>query len=102
MTIQLLPTAESEIADGMDYYNEVQSGLGYEFALEVKKGLLRISSFPNAWPIFQDSIRITHLKRFPYAILYEVQTNVLVVFAVMHLKQNPKTWEKHLETYLKR
>lgn len=36
MKIQILQSAESEIADGMDYYNNQYPGLGYEFATEIK------------------------------------------------------------------
>ena len=39
MNFQILQSAEDEIAQGMDYYNKQYSGLGYEFAVEIKEGL---------------------------------------------------------------
>jgi hypothetical protein len=40
--------SEHVYKEAMDYYNTQYSGLGYEFAFEIKEGLNRIISFPNA------------------------------------------------------
>ena len=101
MNFQILQSAEDEIAEGMDYYNEQYPGLGYEFAVEIKEGMNRIKFFPEAWPQFIDKIRISHVNRFPYGILYEVRQKSIVVFAVMHLRQNPEKWEDKLKKYRK-
>ena len=99
MNFRILHSAEDEIAEGMDYYNEQYPGLGYEFAVEIKEGMNRIKFFPEAWPQFIDTIRISHINRFPYGILYEVRQKSIIVFAVMHLKQNPEKWEDKLKKY---
>ena len=101
MNFQILQSAEEEIAEGMDYYNEQYSGLGYEFAVEIKEGMNRIKLFPEAWPQFIGKIRISHINRFPYGILYEVRQKSIIVFAVMHLKQSPEKWEDKLKKYSK-
>ena len=101
MNIQILQCAEAEIADAVDYYNSQYSGLGYEFAFEVKESLNRILSFPNAWSLFSGEIRKCHISRFPYGILYEIRGKTIVVFAVMHFKKNPKKWEQRLNEYKK-
>ncbi len=48
MNVQILQSAESEIAEAMDYYNIQDPGLGYEFAFEVKESINRMISFPSA------------------------------------------------------
>ena len=96
MIVRIIQSAESEISDAMDYYNRQYSGLGYEFAFEVKESLKRMLLFPKAWPVFQKKVRKCRLNRFPYAILYEVRAKEIVVFAVMHFKQNPIAWKKRL------
>ena len=96
MNIQILQCAESEIADAMDYYNNQYPGLGYGFAFEIKESLKRILSFPQAWPLFLGKTRKCHINRFPYGVVYKIQEESIVVFAVMHLKQNPKRWEQRL------
>jgi len=49
MTIEFLDKAEIELIEAVDYYNEQNPGLGYEFALEVKKTIDRITQYPDAW-----------------------------------------------------
>ena len=99
MNVKVLQSAEAEIAEAMDYYNGQYQGLGYEFAFEVKEGTNRIITFPNAWTKFDVDIRKCSVKRFPYAILYEHRKNLIIIFAVMHLKQNPLTWKTRLKKY---
>lgn len=48
MNIQLLEAAESELVDAIRFYNREREGLGYEFALEVRRTLGRIAEFPQA------------------------------------------------------
>jgi len=98
MNVKILQSAESEIAEAMDYYNKQFPGLGYEFASEVRKCINTIISFPKAWIKFQDEIRKYIINRFPYAILYEVKKDMIIIFAVMHLKMNPQRWENRLKT----
>ena len=61
MNFQILQCAEDEIADGMDYYNDQCPGLGYEFAYELKEGMQRIRSYPEAWSPFVENIRVHHI-----------------------------------------
>ena len=51
MQIHFLKVAESELKAAIDYYNQQSEGLGFEFALEVKKTFERIIQFPNAWSL---------------------------------------------------
>ena len=94
MNIRFLACAEQEFAESVDYYNEQFPGLGYEFAAEVKNTLNRIVSFPDAWPIFSSRTRRCITNRFPYAVLYQIRKDHVLVAAVMHLKRDPKTWRQ--------
>ena len=42
MTVRFLAEAEVELADGVAYYDGLLSGLGIEFASEVRDGLARV------------------------------------------------------------
>ena len=48
MGISVLPQAEQEFSEAVDWYNDKCPGLGYEFAAEVAATLERISNFPEA------------------------------------------------------
>ena len=47
------PEAETEFAQAIEYYEEKEEGLGYDFAVEVYSTIERILAYPKAWPILE-------------------------------------------------
>ncbi|GFP25753.1 hypothetical protein HKBW3S25_01234 [Candidatus Hakubella thermalkaliphila] len=68
------PEAETEFGHAIEYYEECEKNLGYDFAVEVYSAIERAVSYPKAWPIIEDEIRRALVKRFPYGILYSEET----------------------------
>lgn len=97
MKIRVLTSAEQELAEAVNYYNEQSPGLGYEFAAEVKNTLNRIVSFPNAWPLFSTRSRRCIANKFPYGVLYQMRPDHILIVAIMHLKRDPKKWQERLK-----
>jgi hypothetical protein len=91
------PEAEVEFVAAIDYYEDYEPGLGYDFAIEVNSTLENILSFPKAWPILEDDIRRCQTSRFPYGIIYAIYEDVLYVLAVMHLHRDPQYWKDRLK-----
>lgn len=91
------PEAEVEFDAAIDYYEDREPGLGYDFAVEVHSTLENILSFPKAWPILKDDIRRCQTRRFPYGIIYAVNEDVIFVLAVMHLHRGPEYWKNRLK-----
>jgi plasmid stabilization system protein ParE len=87
------PDAEAEFNTSIDYYEDIEKGLGYDFSLEVFHALERIMAFPKAWPVVEDGIRRSLVRRFPYGILYAEEENQIYIVAVMHLHRNPEYWK---------
>ncbi len=93
MRIEFLPSAESELQDAVDYYNEQCEGLGFEFAVETRRTIERIVNHPKAWPALSEHSRRCRLIRFPYGIVYEARSKMILVLAVMHLHRRPGSWQ---------
>ena len=91
------PEAEVEFVSAIDYYEDCEPGLGYDFAIEVNSTLENVLSFPKAWPILEDDIRRCQTRRFPYGIIYAIYEDVLYVLAVMHLHRDPQYWKDRLK-----
>lgn len=60
------PEAEIEFFAAIDYYEGRESGLGYDFAIEVHSTINTILRFPHTWAIIEDDIRRCQTRRFPY------------------------------------
>lgn len=102
MKIIFLKPAQEEYEQAVAYYNEQKKDLGLEFVLELKKSLKRIVEFPQAWQKLSQRSRRCRLKKFPYGLVYAVKSDLILILAVMHLKQKPKKWEKRLSSIAKK
>lgn len=91
--IRFLDQATEDFQTAVDYYNSERPGLGYEFANEIRTTLARINSFPEVWPVIDNGIRKCIVKRFPYALIYSIQNDLIVIIAVMHMKRKPGYWD---------
>ncbi len=49
--------AKLELEDAVSFYNSELKGLGKKLKKEVLKSILRISKYPEAWPMEKDNIR---------------------------------------------
>lgn len=93
-SFEFLTAAENDLTDIILYYNQQQQNLGYEFSDEVKRALLRISDYPNAWPKLSRNTRRTQVNRFPYGIIYQDRTDKILIIAVMNLHSEPNSWKE--------
>ncbi len=87
------PEAEAELAQAIDYYEDCENGLGFDFAMEVYNAIDRIVLYPEGWPTLSDDIRRSLVRRFPYGILYAIENDEIIILAVMNLHREPNYWK---------
>ena len=95
--MQFVYPARKELEAAVIYYNSQRSGLGDEFAEEVEKTTGRILAFPEAWPAISLRSRKCRTNRFPYAIVYQIRDETILIVAVMHLHRKPDYWKNRAE-----
>jgi len=91
------PEAEAEFVQAIDYYEECEAGLGYDFAVEVYSAIERIMAHPKAWPILEEDMRRSLVRRFPFGIIYAAIDEELFIVAVMHLHRDPDYWKQRIQ-----
>lgn len=101
MDVRFLEIARIEMDEAVDYYNSESPGLGDEFLLELLNAIDRIEQFPEAFQKFTKNARRCQTRRFPYAVVYEVLEEEILVVAVAHLHRNPDYWEDRIEKEIK-
>jgi toxin ParE1/3/4 len=47
----------------------------------------------SAWPILEGDVRRCLVNRFPYGVLYSVESDRVYVLALMHLHRRPGYWK---------
>jgi len=87
------PEVPQELEVAALWYEERQPGLGGDFLEEYQATLRRILAGPERWRKIRDDRRKLNFHRFPYAIVYSVQTDVLFLKTVMHLQHRPFYWQ---------
>jgi toxin ParE1/3/4 len=98
MHVIFSPEARQEFADAVNYYQHQMVGLGRRFRDEVKTALRRIQAWPLAAPVERGDIRRMLLTRFPYKILYSVESDCIYVLAVAHQHRTPEYWSERKST----
>lgn len=93
MKVEFLSVAQKEFDLAVNFYNEESAGLGYRFAIEVKDALDRIRKYPEAWHPLSENTRRCRVAHFPYAVIYTITKEMILVLAIMHLKRHPDSWK---------
>lgn len=85
--IQQRAAADAEEAAG--WYETQRPGLGAEFILELDAAIEKAVETPEAnAPQYRDARRVL-LRRFPYAVYFVFEEDVVEVFAVLHQHRDP-------------
>ena len=88
------PRADLDVAATFDWYENEAAGLGREFLLELGAIYDRIADGPLAYRDLRFGIRRGLLRRFPYAVYFAVEGDVVVVLAVLHVARDPAEWQR--------
>lgn len=94
MRIRFSPPARAELEDAIRFYELAMPGLGERFLSEIRRALHQIIRYPMAGPVVEGDIRKCLLARFPYKLLYSVETDYIYVIAVAHHHRKPGYWSK--------
>jgi toxin ParE1/3/4 len=78
------PLAKSDIEKAARYYERKKPGLGSDFTEELERVIGIIANQPLRYSIRFGAWRRANLRRFPYAIFYQVFEDAPVVFAVLY------------------
>ena len=81
--------AKNEILEAFDWYESKQIGLGKRFVNIIDEHFNKISLNPKKYPIEFDKMRKAVIKKFPFIIVFEIEKNDIIMYAVFHTKQNP-------------
>ncbi|NIA05493.1 MAG: type II toxin-antitoxin system RelE/ParE family toxin [Proteobacteria bacterium] len=97
MTVRFISPANIELDETVSYYDYQLPGLGYRFFLEVNAAIEKIEFMPTAWTKIGERTRRCILKGFPYALLYIIESEEILVTAVASLHRDPKHYKDRID-----
>ena len=84
--------AKAELDESFDWYAQRSVRAASNFTNAVNAALERISTDPEQFPKIDETQRDCPVKRFPYRIVFRVETDRILVVAVAHAKRRPAYW----------
>jgi toxin ParE1/3/4 len=91
--IIILPFAELDIKDSINYYSFKEEGLEKKYLQVIIHAFQLISDNPLSFPVVKYNIRKFTIKDFPFNIYYVFEIKTIYVLAVFHTKRNPRIWK---------
>jgi plasmid stabilization system protein ParE len=86
------PEAQAELEAEAAYYEERSAGLGERFTHDVEAAIALASAFPEIGAPYRYGTRRVFPKRFPFAVVYQVFTQELVILAIAPFPRKPAYW----------
>ena len=71
------------------FYESRSPGLGDRFVRELERIAAIVCEHPRRFRCFQGEARRAWLRRFPFAIVYRVDEDLVVVLGCFHARRNP-------------
>jgi plasmid stabilization system protein ParE len=90
----LQPEAEEDIRSARRWYEHQSPGLGHQFLRAVEASLARVERTPELYAAVDQATRRARVRRFPFAIYYEIETERIVIYAVWHYRRDPAEWQQ--------
>ena len=95
-SVKIQPRAEAEADEAAAWYEAEQPGLGIEFLLELDAAIERAAENPLAYaPVFLEARRVL-TRRFPFAVYFVYDGDVMEVFAILHQQRASSLWQSRV------
>ena len=98
MPVEIVLSAEAEldITEAYAWYEGRRCGLGAEFFSSVEACIENIRHRPDMYPVVHESFRRSLVRRFPYAVFYEMLDETVTIYALFHTARDPDKWRQRL------
>lgn len=95
-SLLILAAAERDISEAFAWYENRQSGLGFDFLRAVDARIHSVGRTPELCGFIENPYRSAIVRRFPYVVLYTYHKNTVTIYAVFHTSQDPQKWRDRL------
>jgi plasmid stabilization system protein ParE len=85
--------AQAEIAEAFAWYEQQSYGLGGDFLRMLAAAVEQLTRYPQAFPPTRGRFRRILIRRFPYALHFELLSDRRVsILACLHHRRDPAKW----------
>lgn len=95
--VRFVAAARREFFAEVIFYNEERAGLGARFTAAVEEATARAAAFPLTGSLASKSTRRVFVRDFPFAVVYRLTTDEIIVFALAHHSRRPGYWLSRIQ-----
>ena len=88
--LRFLPEVEEDVINGYLWYEDKSRGLGEDFLRMFYASSNELMGNPLLYQKVHYDFRRRLLRRFPYAIYFTVENELVIVFGLFHCARNPQ------------
>lgn len=92
ISVALLQSAQEDLRRAARFYEAESPGLGTDFLVEAERVFSNLGMDPEIGVPLSRGARRTLLRRFPYLVIYRIETERVLVLAVGHQRRHPDFW----------
>lgn len=96
-TIRFLDEVADELGATVEWYEQRSEGVGLEFERDFFASVALVSRDPQLHQRVYGEFQRILLKRFPYALWFRMNRNVVVFVLLFHGSRNPATLRRELK-----
>ena len=96
MRYEFHPEALEEYNEAGFYYARKEPGLDLRFIIAVEDAIEAILEDPLRYRKYDDDVRRCLTRVFPYAVLYTIEDDFVLIVAVAHLSREPGYWKHRI------
>lgn len=97
MIIRFTPDADAELTEAREWYSHQHKDLDLEFMRCIDDVLSRVVGNPHVFPLVYRDLRRAVVRRFPFAVFYELTSEEIQVIAVFHSRRDPELWKSRVD-----
>ncbi len=90
---RFLSAAADELAESLAYYNDISPSLSQSFLRDLDRGIDLLRNFPKTGLIVEHNFRAFPLHRFPFHLIYKIETGEIIFIAVAHQSRRDGYWK---------
>ena len=94
------PEALEDYQAAADWYRARSKSLALRFVGAIEDAILKITESPERWRVVDDDVRRCLTSVFPYGVLFTLESEFVLIVAVMHLSREPGYWKHRLNQEL--
>lgn len=95
-SIRLRREAQKEYEEAVEWYEKRRKGLGLQYLFALQKILHRIAEASDSFPVVFENVREAVMRKWPYAIYFQVTDEYLLVLAIFHASREPVQWQNRV------